>query len=164
MLRRYVRSKRGAIPFLEAIIDSRRIAIEALLQICIRLVNTYVLSSQVCREPEYGNRNLDTASDAANECDGLALGSFMKGIGKCGLWPIPTDSTTVKMSVWHLEHNLLRINYPRKNNFHEKCKFTTTFWAHVRQIRDEMQSGVLDEHHEHLAEQERKRSTVAPRS
>ena len=227
----------------ESIMDSRKSTIEDLLQVCTKLVDTYINQPRICQ----------AAGDSAKQCDSMVLGSLIRGLSRIGFWPIPgadevtmsvsalsgkqlgmacckpqfttsntaftasstsswTPSFTPGTSPWGQPpgpggngatsgsifgsprpvqassnspgqsastlggDRSLGFGQPSRqetvsakpkvidtNSAHENCGFTTSFRADVQYILDNMQSGVLDEHREHLAEQEKKRSTVVPR-
>lgn len=150
----------------------------------------------------------------------MVLGSLIKGLTGIGLWPVPTSSDDVKISVSALGEMLRGMTchrktvsgssaalvsraastaatstfgQPRCSGFgapggfafgappapktiqdvptkadpaaaHEKCKFTEKFGGDIQRIFNNINTGVLDEHRQHLTEQTRKRSTILPRT
>lgn len=139
---------------IDSILDARSATLVALLDHCYAIVDHLAV----------GVRQRCTEFSNTEECDALTLGSFMKGIGRMGLWPRPHVSD-ILTSVAELSVKLKSLSlstyqsiheeyYGRGSACHKRCNTTNAFHSRVEQILGEKPKDViLDSFRRHLENQ-----------
>lgn len=162
----------------DAIVEARGRAIKDMLQLCHGLVELYAAAGEkklnnYCRGYEPSGsyfEGISKAPEYARECDALVLGSLIQGLHSVRLWPVPLDPSCIERELARLGEDLLalpchqKLDRGKPSSSHAKCLFTLSFRDHVQGILNRTESGVLESHHEHLAEQRRKLHTGSTRN
>ncbi len=146
----------------DAIIEARTERIEALLEMCYKLVDQY--ESTTLLDP--GDTTVCTRGGVFSQvCDSLVYGCLIKGLKSLGLFPKHAKASEVEPSVMAFADILRSLkcltcpdSYYRDQYSHSSCSFTNTFANQIGVIIGQKEpSGVLEEHLTHIAEQKKKK-------
>ena len=134
-----------------SVINSRNAILKDIVTHCKSSIDNLVLGKEgFCDKPT-----------GTSQCDAFTLGSFMKGLGNVGLWPLPEQLSTLETSAQALADALLVIHFPgyggsnKKANHTDCCVFAAKFQAMVKNALKHIPE-LLDPQQQHLDEQSRK--------
>ncbi len=156
----------------DAIIEARTERIEALLEMCYKLVDQY--ESTTVLAP--GDTTVCTrGGEFSQTCDSLVYGCLIKGLKSLELFPEHANASKVESSVMVFADRLRSLkcftcpdSYSHGQYYggfhgdrvwsHSSCSFTHTFANQIGVIIGQKEpSGVLEEHLRHIGEQKKKK-------